>query len=299
MVKHPEKILVTGSSGGFGFLIAKALLNQGHTVFAGMRGLEGRNAEAARKLENHSTETAGHLYLVELDVTDTASVNRAVGEALDKEGQIDVAVNNAGYGVGGIAETVTETQLQQQLDVNVIGVQRVMRAVLPTMRDKKRGLIINISSVMGRLTLPFAAAYTASKYALEGLSESYRYEVSGTGVDVVIIEPGGFGTNFLANMENGADTGRLVDYGPLAELPDKMWSGFSERLRADNAPDPMQIADAVVELVETPAGQRPFRTVVDPLEGGEGAMEINRTTDRIQTQIFQAMGMAEMLSVRS
>ena len=298
MVKHPERILVTGCSSGFGFLIARSLLTQGHTVFAGMRGLENRNAEAARKLKNQASETNGHLHLMELDVADTVSVNMAVREALDKGGRIDVVVNNAGYGVGGFAETVTEEQLQQQLNVNVIGVQRVMRAVLPAMRKNGNGLIINISSVMGRLILPFAAAYTASKYALEGLSESYRYELSGAGVDVVIIEPGGFGTGFLANMDNGADTGRLEDYGPLAELPDKMWGGFSDQLSAKSAPDPQLIADTVIDLVKTPAGQRAFRTVIDPLEGGEGVNDINRTTDRVQSRMFDNMGLKALLSVK-
>ncbi len=297
MEKHSNRILVTGCSSGFGFLIARSLLARGHVVFAGMRGIDGRNADAADRLEIQASETNGRLHLMEIDVTDTASVNAAVGTAIDREGRIDVAVNNAGYGVGGFAETVTESQLHRQMDVNVVGVQRVMRAVLPGMRNTGSGLIINISSVMGRLVLPFAAAYTASKYALEGFSESYRYELSGTGVDVVLIEPGGFGTDFLANMDNGADTGRLEDYGPLAELPDKMWGSFSDQLNAESAPDPQLIADAVVDLVETPAGGRPFRTVIDPLAGGEGAKDINRTTDRIQSQIFEDMGLKALLSV--
>ena len=107
MVQHFKRILVTGCSSGFGFLIARSLLAEGHTVFAGMRELEARNAEAARRLKDQASETIGHLHLMEIDVADTASVNMAVREALDKEGQIDVAVNNAGYGVGGFAETVT------------------------------------------------------------------------------------------------------------------------------------------------------------------------------------------------
>lgn len=298
MAQQHSNIMVTGCSSGFGYLIARTLLNNGHTVFAGMRGLNGKNAEAARKLQDQAAETKGDIHVVELDVTDTASVNAAVRFALEKVNRIDVAVNNAGYGVGGFAETVTEAQLDRQLDVNVVGVQRVMRAVLPGMRKNKNGLIINISSVMGRLVLPFAAAYTASKYALEGLSESYRYELSGAGVDVTIIEPGGFGTNFLANMDNGADTGRLEGYGSLAELPDKMWGGFSDQLSAENTPDPQQVADAVLNLVETPSGRRPFRTVIDPLEGGEGAREINGVSDRIQNQIFENMGLKSLLSVK-
>lgn len=292
-------VLVTGSSSGFGFLIARTLLQQGHTVFGAMRGLETKNADVAAKLGTQAAETKGRLHFVELDVCDTDSVNSAVANALDQAGGIDVVVNNAGYGVGGFAETVTEDQLHRQLDVNVVGVQRLMRAVLPAMRQAGKGLIINVSSVMGRLIIPFAAAYTASKYALEGLSESYRYELSGTGVDVVLLEPGGFGTNFMANMDSGSDTGRLESYGSLAEFPDKVWGGVAEQLSADGAPDPQLIADAVVDLINTPAGKRPTRTVVDPLTGGEAAVSINQTTDQIQRQMFEHMGMAALLSVKA
>lgn len=293
-----QTILITGCSTGFGFLTARTMLNNGHTVFAAMRGLGKENVAAAEKLSSQAAETRGRLHMLDMDVTDSVSVTTAVQKALEIETAIDVVVNNAGYGVGGYAETVTAEQLQRQLDVNVVGVQRVMRSVLPGMRHRGKGLIINISSVMGRIVIPFAGAYTASKYALEGLSENYRYELAGTGVDVVIVEPGGFGTHFLANMDNGADTGRLESYGQLAELPDKMWSQFSEQLAAEGAPDPQQIADVVLILIETPAGRRPLRTVVDPLSGGEAPETINRTSDQIQARLFEHMKMAQMLSVK-
>ena len=293
-----QNILVTGSSSGFGFLIARTLLSDGHTVFATMRGLDNKNADTADKLKSQAAETEGRLHLLDMDVTDTASVNSAVQQALTQEGRIDVVVNNAGYGVTGYAETVTEEQLQRQLDVNVVGVQRVTRAVLPAMRNAGKGLIVNISSVMGRIIIPFAGAYTASKYALEGLSENYRYELAGTGVDVTIIEPGGFGTNFLANLDHGADTERLESYGPLAELPNKFWGSFSEQLAAEDSPNPQQVADAVLNLIKTPAGQSPLTTVVDPLIGGEAPRAINSTTDQIQSQMFEQMEIKDMLSVK-
>jgi NAD(P)-dependent dehydrogenase (short-subunit alcohol dehydrogenase family) len=293
-----KNILVTGSSSGFGFLISRTLLNDGHIVFATMRGLDNKNVDTAEKLKSQAAETEGRLHLLDMDVTDTASVNSAMQQALTQEGHIDVVVNNAGYGVTGYAETVTEEQFQRQLDVNVIGVQRVTRAVLPSMRNAGRGLIVNISSVMGRIIIPFAGAYTASKYALEGLSESYRYELAGTGVDVTIIEPGGFGTNFFANLDNGADTARLESYGPLAELPDQLWGPFSEQLASEEAPNPQQVADAVLNLIKTPAGQRPLRTVVDPMIGGEAPRAINSTTDQIQSQMFEQMEIKDLLSVK-
>jgi NAD(P)-dependent dehydrogenase (short-subunit alcohol dehydrogenase family) len=293
-----QNILVTGSSSGFGFLIARTLLNDGQTVFAAMRGLENKNADAAKKLQSQAAETKGRLHFLDMDVTDTASVNSAVQQALTQEGRIDVVINNAGYCVSGYAETVTEEQLQGQLDVNVVGVQRVTRAVLPAMRKAGKGLIVNISSGMGRLIIPFAGAYTASKYALEGLSETYRYELAGTGVDVTIIEPGGFGTNFAANMDSGADSDRLESYGPLAEMPAKLWGPILEQLTAEDAPNPQQVADAVLNLIKTPAGQRPLRTVVNP-SGDEALRAINSTTDQIQSQMFEQMQIKDLLSVKS
>ena len=293
------KVLITGASSGFGELTARTLLQKGHTVAATMRELGARNAQAAKRLRTVAAETPGTVYIFDLDVTSGPSVKQTVDQALSAMSGIDVAVNNAGYGLAGYMETVTDAQLMRQFDVNVFGVQRIMRAVLPTMRQARQGLIVNISSVMGRIVIPFAAAYTASKYALEGLSESYRYELAGTGVDVVMVEPGGFGTNFMDNMVYGEDRERLESYGSLVEVPDKMWSAFSQAIKDENAPNPQAVADAVLHLIETQPGSRPLRTVVDPMSGGEGPKTINQTTDKIQTQLLEAMGMQDLLSVKA
>jgi NAD(P)-dependent dehydrogenase (short-subunit alcohol dehydrogenase family) len=292
------RVLITGSSSGFGELTVRTLLQKGHTVAATMREPGSRNAQAARRLQNVATETPGTLHIFDLDVTSESSVNQAVDEALSAMGGIDVAVNNAGWGVGGYMEAVTDAQLLRQFDINVFGVQRMMRAVLPTMRQARQGLIVNISSIMGRIVIPFATAYTASKYALEGLSESYRYELAGTGVDVALVEPGGFGTNFMANMAYGEDQARLESYGSLAEAPDEMWGAFSQLLQGDDAPNPQEVADAVLHLIETPPGSRPLRTVVDPLKGGEDPIAINQTTNKIQAKLLEGMGMRDLLSVK-
>lgn len=291
-------VLITGSSSGFGELTARTLLQKGYTVAATFRESESRNALAARRLHNVATETPGTVHIFDLDVTSETSVQKAVNQVLSAMGNIDVVVNNAGFGVAGYMEAVTDAQLLQQFDVNLFGVQRVMRAVLPSMREVRQGLIINISSIMGRIVIPFAAAYTASKYALEGLSESYRYELAGTGVDVVLVEPGGFNTNFISSMAYGADRERLESYGPLAELPDKMWGEFRELIEGDDAPSPQAVADTVVQLIETPPGSRPLRTVVDPLLGGEGPEEINATTEKIQSRFLDEIEMQELISVK-
>ena len=293
-----KNVLITGTSAGFGDLISRTLVDKGYTVFATMRAPKGRNAERAVSLSAHAESKPGKLFVLELDVTSDDSVKIAVAKAIELGGPLDVVVNNAGIGCGGLAEAFTAEQWQQVFDINVFGVQRVSRAVLPSMRERGTGLLINVSSIMGRVVLPFAAPYTATKFALEGMTEAYRYELSGTGVDVSIVEPGGFMTEFASRMMAPKDTARVDAYGPIKDLPDQMWGGFMEQLQADGAPDPQEIADAVLTLIETPAGERPLRVVVDPLMGGEGANSLNNATSQIQSQLLEGFGMRDLLSVK-
>ncbi len=285
-------VLITGSSSGFGELTTRSLSKAGYTVYATMRNKSGKNAAKANELEALEGVT-----VLDTDVTNDASVKNAVNTVIAKEGKIDVLVNNAGIGTGGFTEPYSADEFQKVFNVNVFGVQRLMNAVLPTMRKNKTGLVINISSTMGRIVLPFAGAYTASKYALEGLSESYRYELAPTGVDVTVVEPGGFGTNFFSGMMPASDEERVKSYGELSNMPDQMWGGVGQMLQGENAPNPQDVADAIVKLIETPAGQRPLRTVVDPMMGGEAPMAINSTTDQIQGQLLEGMQMGELSSV--
>ena len=294
-----QTVLITGSSSGFGLLTARTLLEKGHTVFATMRDPSGRNAANAGDLHTFAAGTSGTLHVLDLDVTSDASVEAAVKQALDLEGRIDVVVNNAGYGSGGYAEAFTMDQFQRSFEVNVFGVQRVNRAVLPAMRGQGSGLLILVSSTMGRIVLPFAAPYTAAKYAVEGLAESYRYELASAGIDVVIVEPGGFGTNFLANMAPADDEARIASYGPLAEIPQQFWGGLGHLFEGEGAPDPQDVADAISHLIDTPAGSRPLRTVVDPMTGGEGPTAINQLTDQIQEQMLSGMGMSDLIAVQA
>ena len=248
-MSDPQHVLVTGTSSGFGTLIAQSLLRDGHTVYATMREPDGRNAEAARGLQAFAEETDGRVHVLELDVTSDASVNEAVAQALAVDGRIDVVVNNAGVGAGGYAETFTADQFRQLFEINVAGVQRVHRAVLPSMRAAGRGLLIAVSSTMGRIVIPYSAPYTASKWALEGMMESYRYELAPAGIDVAIVEPGGFPTGIAGRLMTPGDPERLESYGNLKDMPDKMWGGFMEMLEGEGAPDSQLVADAVRNLV--------------------------------------------------
>lgn len=298
-MSQPMTILITGASSGFGLRTARTLIDKGHRVFATMRQVDGRNAAAARELGELARRARGSVQVLEMDVTDDASVERTVRDAVATAGGLDVVVNNAGIGVGGHAEAFTVDQYRGLFDVNVLGVQRVNRAVLPSMREAGSGLLVHVSSVMGRVVIPFAAPYTASKWALEGMVESYRYELAPTGVEVVIVEPGGFMTGMAERIVTPAD-GRCVEtYGALAGAPDKMWKGMMEALRGPRAPDPQEVADTIARLIDMPPGKRPFRTVVDPLTGGDGPAALNGASEKIQRQLLDSLDLGELLSSRA
>lgn len=300
-----KNILITGAAAGFGSLIARSLASAGHTVFATMRDPKGRNAPKAEALSAFARGRAGRLHILELDVADEASVNAAVDAAIRHAeasgGRLDAVINNAGSGIGSATygEAVTMDQFRRAFDINVSGVQRVIRAALPGFRKAGEGLIVNISSTMGRIVIPYAAAYTATKFALEGLTESYRYELSGTGVDVAIVEPGGFPTDFFRNVEAPGDASRLASYGPLAQAPAAMYEGFMEMIHGADAPDPQMVADAVLALVEAPAGTRPLRVVVDPLMGGQAPESVNKHLAEMQAGLLQAIGQQGLLTLKT
>lgn len=291
-------VLITGTSTGFGFLAAKTLTDAGHNVFATMRGLAGKNAANAEALDTAAGGGAGNLHLLELDVNSDDSVTAAVDEALQLESSIDVVINNAGYGCSGFAESLTVDQFQKIFDTNVFGVQRVNRAVLPHMRKRGSGLLVHVSSAIGRMVFPYVSAYLSTKWALEGLAESYRYELAPTGIDSVIIEPGAFGTNFFENMVPAADTERVESYGALAGAPDAMFEGLGDVISGPDAPDPQIVADALLALVEMPAGTRPLRTVVDPIMGAwPDAMNVAQS--KVQTELMTQFQMKHLLATKA
>lgn len=287
-------VLVTGSSSGFGRVTAETLARQGHVVFASMRDIKWKNARASAELRTLAKQQGLALYVVNLDVTDIDSVQTAVAEVIDKARRIDVLVNNAGIAFVGPTETLTLEQVQQQFDTNFFGVVSMNRAVLPHMRRQGHGLLIHISSTGGRLGMPFLGAYTASKFALEALAEAYRYELSGLGIDSVIIEPGAFPTPMMQKIKQPADQARLREYGPLVEIPNKMFAGFHDLASSPDAPNPQEVADAVAHLIATPAGERPLRTVAPGL-GGQIVQPLNDLAEQLQRSLLEQMGMASLL----
>ena len=278
-MKH--KILVTGASGAFGSLACIQLVENGHQVVGTMRSTSGKNEAIANELKSKGVA------LVEMDVTNEGSVNAGVQSAIEFMDGLDTVFNNAGIGANGILECFTPDDIQKMFDVNVFGVQRVMRAVLPHLRQQGKGTIIHTSSCIGRVTTPFLASYSASKYALESLVEGYRAELSGFGIESCIIEPGGFPTGFMGGMLTPSDTERLTQYGDMASLPETSLNGYVAYLESIPEQRPERVAEALVDVVNTPFGEKPFRTVVDfsglkqPIENYNNVL--NETTKAIYT----------------
>lgn len=285
-------ILITGASSGFGKLTLDTLSEKGHKVVASMRNTGGKNKEKAEALR------AAGVHVVDIDVTDEESVNAGVAEAIKLVGDLDVVVNNAGVGVIGMQEHFTPDDFKRLFDVNVIGVQRVNRAVLPHMRERGSGLLIHISSLLGRMSLPFYGPYNASKWALEALAENYRVELSAFGIDSCLVEPGGFATNFFEGLMRPSDQSRNESYGEFMNAPVQMFESFEGALASNEVQKPQLVADAVAQLVDTPAGERPLRTVVDKMGMGDPIVAYNEQADQFTEAIYSNFGIAGMRKVK-
>src|ERR1700747_2715390 len=220
MCGKAQVVLITGTSSGFGRLIAETLARKGFHIFATMRNTKTRNAAAARELEELAQQESLNLQVLELDVTQDSSVEQAVNEVVAKCGRIDVLVNNAGYGIMDLSETVTVAQAQRQLDVNFFGVLRMNRAGLPVMKRQGSGLLLHVSSGGGRLAIPGMGLYCASKFAMEALAETYRYELAALGIASGIIEAGAYVTPITKKLERGDAPSRKPSYGEMAKIPE-------------------------------------------------------------------------------
>lgn len=283
-----KNIIITGSSSGFGLKAAKDFADKGNKVFATMRNPNGKNATAKADLESHSTK----IKVVDMDVTNDASVKEAMSTIIAEAGNVDILINNAGIMYLGITEAFSIEQAKFQMETNYFGAIRVMQAILPSMRKAGSGLIINTSSLVGRMSPPFFGTYTATKHALEGYSQALRYEVSPFGVDVVLVEPGPFGTGLLASGQAPAHNEVLETYGELAGVPSAMGESFVQMLQSEDAPDPQWVVDTYLKLAELPFGSRPTRTVVGLTWGTD---KINELTQPIQDGILKEMQLDSVL----
>jgi NAD(P)-dependent dehydrogenase (short-subunit alcohol dehydrogenase family) len=289
-------ILITGASSGFGRLTAEALARAGHTVYASMRDVAGRNAKNATELTEQSKREGIDLRPLELDVQSDASANAAVEQIIAKDGRIDVVVHNAGHMMFGPAEAFTPEQFAQQYDVNVLGTQRVNRAALPCMRAQKQGLLVWVSSSSSAGgTPPYLSPYFAAKAAMDSLAVQYARELARWGIETSIIVPGAFtkGTNHFAHAGHPADEARAAEYdaGPYHNFGAQLQEAFG-RIVPDDA-DVAGVADAIVEIVDTPFGQRPFRVHYDPSQDGA---DVGFTVlDRMRAEMLHRVGLSDLL----
>lgn len=282
-------VVITGSNSGFGRLTVETLAKAGHSVFATMRETGGRNAAAAKELQ---ALAGGQVQVVELDVTSDASVQKAIDAIAAKTGgAIDVVFNNAGRFSMGIQEAFKVEEVQALFETNVFGPMRVNRAVLPHLRKRKQGLLVYTSSVAGRFSVPCMGTYSASKYALEALADAQRDELAGLGIDVVLIEPGAFPTEVGMKALYANDNDRAGGYGEAATIPQKMGEGLDQLFSSPATPNPQDVADAVKKLIDTPAGKRPNRVVVDNISG-DPVRALNAVYDKHRHDIMVAFGMA-------
>ncbi|HRF16053.1 MAG TPA: SDR family NAD(P)-dependent oxidoreductase, partial [Bacteroidia bacterium] len=236
--------------------------------------------------------------IIEIDVTDDTSVNNGVQKAITDLNGLDVLINNAGIGVLGMQEFFTPNDFQKVFDINVFGVQRMNRAVVPYFREKKDGLIVYTSSLLGRIALPFYGTYQASKWALEALAENYRVELSGFGIENCIVEPGGYPTSFNENLMTPSDKSRESAYGDFAKVPEIALQNFENVLKNNPQQDPQKVADAYAELLEKSKGEKPFRTSVDFIGMAEPIQKYNEHHEQIMTGLYTKFGTQGMLSVK-
>ncbi len=259
-----RSILITGCSSGFGKLSALHFARSGATVIASMRNLDGGKRPEAEELKDVASKEGLKLSIVEIDVMDPEQVTKGVAEAEEiAGGALDVLVNNAGIAVGGPGELSDEKAMEIMFQTNVMGYQRVARAALPAMRARNQGLIFAVSSQLGRLIIPNIGLYSSTKFGVEAMFESMAYELAPTGVEITIIQPGGYptkiwenGQRYLAELLEREGEERETAYAQHIEMASGMGGGGTT--------DPMDVPRAMAEIIAMPAGARPLRRPVHP-----------------------------------
>jgi len=236
-----EKVaIVTGSSSGIGFETSLALAREGYFTYATMR-----DTAKSNKIKEITQKENLKISILELDVDDEKSVKSAIAQILDQKQRIDVLVNNAGWGLWGCVEDVSIDEFKEQFETNFFSIIRLIQEVAPTMRKQSSGTIVNVSSVVGRIGFPASPAYISSKFALEGLSESMRFEFAPFGVDVIIIEPGVIKTDFMKNMKMAKKSELDTVY---KDITTKVVSGV--KMMVEMGTPPKEVANTIVKAIK-------------------------------------------------
>jgi len=236
-----EKVaLVTGSSSGIGLETSLVLAKEGFYTFATMRDLN-KNQKIMEFIEKENLT----IEILEMNVDDEKSVNNTISKILEKKGRIDVVINNAGFGMWGTVEDVSIQEFKEQFETNFFAIIRIIQKIAPTMRKQGSGSIVNVSSVAGRIGFPVSPAYISSKFALEGLSESLRFELMPFGINVIIIEPGVIKTNFFNSMKMAKKSNQDSAY---SDITNKVISGV--KMMAQMGTNPKEVANTIIKAIK-------------------------------------------------
>jgi NAD(P)-dependent dehydrogenase (short-subunit alcohol dehydrogenase family) len=246
--------IVTGSSSGMGFETSLILARNGFYTYATMRKLEG---EGSKQLTDFTKKENLPLQVIRLDVNDDKSVRDAINTIVKEKDRIDVVVNNAGYDLMGALEETSMEELKGQFETNFFGAVRVIQAVIPVMRKQGGGIIVNITSLGGRISFPLNSAYHATKFALEGFSESIQYELEPFGIKIIVIEPGGVGSNFMKNLKMASKASDPSN-SPYGSIQNRITEYFNQWMQ--NTIHPSEVAKAILHAVTSDNPE--FRYVV-------------------------------------
>lgn len=280
-------ILVTGAATGVGRATSEYLAAHGFRVFASMRDPDTRNRGAATELRKHS-----RIQVIELDVTDPASARSALNQIVEQAGRIDVVINNAATVAYGMIEAFDLDQIRKLYEVNVFGSLNVNQAALPYMREQQGGLLIHVSSGLGRMTLPGMGIYSSSKFALEALSETFRYELFELGIDSVSLQLGVYNSRINDSPIFSSNTGIEGAYGEAGAVGRKLNVNFRDEY-TDR--DPVEVAREIEALIRTDHGKRPPRVCIGP--EAQSAVAINQTTAEAQASLLNMLGMDRLAKI--
>lgn len=287
-------ILITGAGSGIGKLSAETLARAGHTVYATMRDIAGRNAGRAQAMRDWAAAHGADLHPLQLDVLSQASADAAVAAIVREQGRLDVVMQNAGHLVIGPTEAFTAEDMQHAFDTNFYGAQRVNRAALPQLRRQQSGLMLWISSTTTKGGFPpFMGPYGAAKAAMDSLAVSLSYELARFGIETSIVVPGAFtrGTEHFPSAGKPSDQARVAAYARYDGVMDQVGARLSA-LTPDDA-TPQAVADEIARIVDLPAGSRPARSVVDFV--GDGAEEVLALAEELRIAFAERIGIADLL----
>jgi NAD(P)-dependent dehydrogenase (short-subunit alcohol dehydrogenase family) len=292
-------VLITGAGTGIGKLTAKSLVQAGHHVWASMRDPLGRNQAHAQELLESTVGNGGAIDVVDLDVTSQDSADSAVATVIDGSGQLDVVIHNAGHLFVGYVEAFTAEDIHSLFNTNTFGVQRLNRAALPHMRERRAGTLLYVGSTIPVTTPPFLGPYVASKAAMDSLALVTSYEVNPFGIETVIVMPGPFtkGTEHFPNASQAADHTISAAYAALDPLVARNEAATANLIPSDVDADPQAVADEIARVLALPIGGKPFRTVVDFSDSGVSAA--NDAVTQARTAFVERMGFGELLTVRT